>query len=248
MVARQSEKGAYVRSLNPSHGRKRDRRVVATISAAAVAAFSIAAATVVAAVTPVSPAPGSTVTESQPTFRWTLPPDEAADRIIVALAPDILPSGEFVDANIFDFDDLQPTATSWQTERKLFAGSYWWMVKSHTGSGPAQHVEYTPPLAFTVRLDLRLLSVRLKRIGDREAIRVGWFANAEHVKVDARVARGKRAIWTDEDAASGSLTENGASRFVFSSRAARPRAQLRLTVVVSALNQKRTKTLLFRAP
>src|SRR5438132_14810 len=92
----------------------------------------VIAATVAAAPAPLSPSAGSTVTTSHPTFRWKLPPTEAAESVSVSTSPAIGSTGDF--AQLADADILQADSTSWTPTKALPAGKYWWHVASHSNA------------------------------------------------------------------------------------------------------------------
>ena len=144
------------------------------------------------AISPLSPGPNSTIDDSTPTFVWSTPDGETAQTVYVASDPAVTPAGEFLSQNVVDLGVLSGTPTSYEPKQGLYAGRYWWSVRSVDAAFMSL---YSPPAAFTVREHIKLGRIsfrRLKTFGSYE-ISVEWEANVKSPRLRVKIAvNGKR--------------------------------------------------------
>jgi hypothetical protein len=108
-------------------------------------------ATALAVVAPVSPSGGARV--KTPTLVWSKAPADIIDEVAIASSPSVETGGALVATNVVDSTAPGNDATTWtSTNSGLWAGRYWWVVKSHTSGAPAT---YTAPASFTLATALR---------------------------------------------------------------------------------------------
>ena len=110
------------------------RRIVAF---AALAGVAVSGSAALAAATPLTPAPGATITSAHPRFTWTLPTGESSQGLSIARKPNVTPEGRFYDQNIVQFGVVDAADREWTPSQLLFAGSYWWNVWSSNSSSYA---------------------------------------------------------------------------------------------------------------
>ena len=144
------------------------------------------AATADAAVAPVSPAPEAVLPSSNLTFTWNTPAGETASAVYIATDPSVTPAGEFLQQNVSAIGILSGSPTSWHPETPLFAGKYWWSVRS---TDAAFMSSYFAPSAFTIREKVKIGLITFKRrsgFGSYE-IDVQWQANVKNPSLRARI-------------------------------------------------------------
>src|SRR4029453_2170998 len=157
---------------------------------AAVAVAAIASGSALAAPTPVSPPPGARV-GMHPVFAWTVPPGEVASSVYIATRPDRTPQGEFYDENVVDTGFVCCSdVRQWAPTQPLFAGPYWWMVKTVTLNEFA--TAFSTPSPFTVIGNTRIRSIQIRRnsytyIRSSLDVTVSWFSNAHSTTVTVGV-------------------------------------------------------------
>ena len=144
------------------------------------------------AVAPIGPT-GNTA-KTRPMFSWTTPDGETAQTVYVASDPAVTPAGEFLSQNVVDLGVLSGSPTSYTPQQGLYAGRYWWSVRSVDAAFMSL---YSPPVAFSVteRVDLgRIRFRRLKAFGSYE-ISVQWVANVKSPRLRVKITvNGKRRI------------------------------------------------------
>jgi hypothetical protein len=206
----------------------------------------------------ISPAPGA-VTNSHPVFMWELGAGESSNALYVARGPETTPQGAFhpnngVRAELF-FDG---TLGAWSPELGLFAGSYWWNVRTHD---PELRLAYSGISSFTVAPALRLLGVRIRRVRLRDRwgtlirqldLDIRWVTNLRHVRIETRVLRGRRPVgrvYRLPSRIRSSPGEPDVELFGWEPpRLIRAGTRVRLIVTVSGSGKKATLTRLVRAP
>lgn len=218
--------------------------------AAVVAAFSALAAAAWGAASPVSPAPDAVV--AQPTFRWTLPANETSEAVYVAADPERTSEGGFVPRNIVASTLVAAAAREWTLDKELYAGRYWWLVRSFAEDTFETVFSAPTPFAVPVEADIARIEVRRlsRRIGpDDLRVTVGWRTNAREASVTARLLRSGRLLWTARERGPSLV---GTPRTTVLSWRKPPRirqgTQLRLVVALGAGAATRSATRLVRAP
>ncbi len=157
-------------------------------------AGAVAVGSVSAAPTLVSPAPGSSITSSLPTFKWTLPAGEAGESISVSRSSKINPkTNDFVLADLQDSDILELDETSWKPDRAIPAGKYYWHVASH--SATATHV-FSPINSFVIRPAITKVGVAVKTYKGQRTflITTSWYANERAVTVTEKLYAGSKLL------------------------------------------------------
>ena len=146
------------------------------------------------AVSPVSPGPNQVLSVTKPTFTWSIPDGETAQTVYVASDPAVTPAGEFLSQNVVDLGVLSGTPTSYQPRQSLYAGRYWWSVRSVDAAFMSL---YSAPVPFTIKEYVAVGRVhfrRLKAFGSYE-ISIEWAANVKSPSLRVRIAvNGKKRI------------------------------------------------------
>jgi hypothetical protein len=205
-------------------------------SAATAASALILASLAFAAAQPTAPLAGAR-TSSHPTFTWTLPANEEADSLYVASRPDTTPQGEFLTENVVETGIFLTSQTQWTPARALFAGSYWWNVRTHDRD-TFQSFFSQPPAPFSVRAETRIIRVRITRasftfIPDRLYIDARWATNVRNVVVEASVMRGRRRVGRVRGANETLIALDPDNAFLSWRRPRTVRTGTRLTLLVS---------------
>jgi hypothetical protein len=214
----------------------------------ALAGLTISAAAAFAAATPVTPAPGATVTNSRPHFTWTLPAGESSQGLYIAKNPDVNPEGRFYDQSIVQVGVVVAADREWTPTAPLYAGRYWWNVWS---SSPASQVIFSPPSPFVIPTSLRLSGVRTKRYPSEHALAldVRWAANVQRPLVRLRLLRGRKTVWKASRTAYNTIGVPGSTPFSWKRPSSLKRGtRLKLVASISANGVKRGRTLVLRAP
>jgi len=220
---------------------------LASITAAIVAAAVLAAGTG-ATPSPLGPAPGTSTTNTHPTFTWTLPQTEEAASISIASAPGLAPTGEFLTANIVDVDDLDFTATTWTPTRPLAVGTYWWHVASRGAGGKL----YTPAARLTIVATVAAQSIKVQWSGRQFLATLSLKANVQKVDASLRLYAGRKLLEVHRTTTTNFLVDAPTAwQQVFTvpakvKRGAALRLVARLTLKGSTATATLTKTL--RAP
>jgi hypothetical protein len=162
-------------------------------------AFGLAAAGVIAlsvgaAPTLVTPAPGSTMTTSHPSFTWSFPAGETGESITVGKTSKLVEAtGDFATPDLADADILEPGQTKWTTIRALEAGKYWWHVASHTDT--ERHL-FSPLRPFTIKPAVTLESITVKAYKAQRTflVTVSWRANVHKVGLVAELRKGTKRL------------------------------------------------------
>lgn len=207
----------------------------------------------------ISPLPGA-VTNSHPVFTWELGPGDSSDALYVARGPETTPQGAFfhenVERSVLFFDGTLP---EWSPEPGLFAGSYWWNVRTYDRD---RRLAYSATSSFTVAPVLRLLGIRVTHvrfIGEhfigKLYVDLRWVTNIRRVRLEARLLRGRRLVGRDVwDLETGSKRRSSpalSDEVVFQwsrPRSMRAGTRLRLIVSVSGSGMTATLTRQVRAP
>lgn len=207
--------------------------VVTVLLAAVVTGSALAAAT------PVSPPPGATVTSTHPVLTWTLPPDETSSGIAIASRPNTTPEGEFYDENVVDFDPLDDHVRQWAPTRALFAGPYWWKVRSTKHIGPDEiEVVNSTPSPFRVAGYTRIRSIRVRGLSFTYVpsslyVTVYWNSNVHEKRLTAGIYRNGRLLWRTRQVESDEYSMDGLTTFEWQKpRRIRKGTKLRLVVSV----------------
>ena len=233
---------AGVLADSPSVGGRR------TIVLIALAGAAIPAAAAFAVATPVTPAPGATVTTAHPHFTWTLPTGESSQGLYIARKPDVNPEGRFYDQNIVQVGVVVAADREWTPSVPLYAGSYWWNVWS---SDPVSQVIFSTPAAFVIPVSLRLVGVKTKRYLRLHVLDfdVRWTANVQRPLVRLRLVRGRKIVWKASKTAYNTIGVPGSTRFTWKRPTQLKRGtRLKLLVSISASRIERTRTVVVRAP
>ena len=168
--------------------------VVRRLLALGIVVGAVAVGSVSAAPTLVSPAPGSSITSSRPTFTWTLPAGEAGESISVARSSKINPkTNDFVLANLQDSDILELGSSSWKPDRAMPAGKYYWHVASH--SADQTHM-FSPIDSFVIKPAITKVGVAVKSYKGQRTflITTSWFANERTVTVTEKLFAGSKLL------------------------------------------------------
>jgi hypothetical protein len=207
----------------------------------------------------ISPSPGA-VTNSHPVFTWELGAGESSDALYVARRPETTPQGAFFRENVERSElFLDGTLPEWSPFLGLFAGSYWWNVRTYDRE---LRLAYSGISSFTVAPTLRLLGVRItpvrfigKRFIGELYVDIRWATNLRRVRIEARLLRGRRlvgrGVWSSETGTKrrSSPGEPDSELFEWSRpRSMRAGTRLRLIVSVSGPGKTATLTRLVRAP
>ncbi len=221
------------------------RRIVAF---AALAGLAVSGSAALAAATPLTPAPGATVTSAHPHFTWTLPTGESSQGLYIARKPDVTPEGRFYDQAIVQTGVVVAADREWTPSQPLFAGSYWWNVWSSNSSSFAV---FSTPAAFTIPISLTLLGVMTKRYSSVHALDldVRWTANVPQLLVRLRLLRGRKIVWKASTTADNRIGAPGSARFGWKRPTRLKRGtQLKLLASISSGGVKRARAFVVRAP
>lgn len=199
----------------------------------------------------ISPAPGEVVRTSHPVFRWSVPANEESDYIYVATSPQTTPDGEFYSENVEDMDVFFGNETSWAPTYPLAAGSYWWLVGTH--SPDTWDSYYTAPSAFSIPADVAISGVRVKRYRWLRLIDVDvtWRSNTDGATVTARLSRNGRAVWSKREVVDYNTIDESMTTNLYwyvRSKKLRRGTPLRLEVTVSAGGATATASRSTRVP
>jgi hypothetical protein len=222
----------------------RRRSIVLT----ALAGVAISAAGALAAATPVTPAPGATVTSARPHFTWTLSAGEWSQGLYIARKPDVTPEGRFYDQNIVQIGVVVATDREWTPSVPLYAGNYWWNVWS---SDPVSQVIFSTPTAFVIPISLELVGVNTKRYLSVHALdfEVRWTANVQRSLVRLQLLRGRKIVWKASKTAYNTIGVSGSTRFSWKRPLPLKRGtRLKLLASISSSGVKRTHAFVVRAP
>jgi hypothetical protein len=225
-------------------------RLRGVVSAVAVGATSsVLAVSAWAVATPVSPAPGSTVTTAHPLFEWSLPANEQSEGIYLANNASTTPEGRFFDEHLVDWEpSLNESDRQWSPSSPLYAGSYWWSVQSSDRESSTSF--YSPPSVFTIPISLHIVSLRIIQYQYfREAeLLVRWVGNVKRSAVQARAFWGRRVVWSGETTGYGLIGD--VSTEVFWPRTRRVPRGTRLLLRVTVNSGKTTvrRSVRFLAP
>ena len=220
------------------------RRIVKWTVAVVGSAVLVAVAT--AAATPVSPASGTRIGTSHPTFTWTVPAGETSNAIYIANSPERDTAGFFLDPHVVELAYLTGE-TRW-TSRGLYAGRYWWMVGSNDN---ASHHFWSPVSDVQILPSIGAISVRARAFQRLRLLDVyaRWRANVKWVAVRLRILEGRRLVWRRTQNEHSSLDEPGSTIFDWNApRKVKRGTRLTLEVTAFASGIKRKGKLVVRAP
>jgi hypothetical protein len=206
--------------------------------------------------------PSGAVTDSHPVFTWELGAGERSNAFYVARRPETTPEGAFRPENVERAElFLDGTLREWSPDPGLFAGSYWWNVRTHDRE---LRLAYSGTSSFTVAPVLRLLGVRITRIRFRGSVpprtlvrelifEIRWVTNLPRVSIKARVLRGGRLVGrtfreTGPKRRSSPGEPDGEGIEWEPPRSMRAGTRVRLIVSVSGSGETATLTRLVRAP
>jgi hypothetical protein len=210
---------------------------------------AVLAGTAFAAATLVSPPPGARVSTSRPTFSWTLPGNERSDALYVASAPDLTSEGSFVQGNVVEVGVFTNGERQWTPTAPLYAGHYWWLVRSTDSNSFDDH--YSAPTDFTIPVSLAILPVRTVRSTylDLLAMKVRWTANVHSLRVRLRLLRKRRVIWKFTQSEPNLIGSTGSKTVAwYRPRGIKRGARLTLQVTLLAGGAKKTRIHIVRAP
>jgi len=222
------------------------RRGIALFTA--LGGVAISATGALAAATPVTPAPGSTVTSARPQFTWTLPTGEWTQGLYIARKPAVTPEGRFYDQSIVQVGVVNAADREWTPSVPLYAGSYWWNVWS---SDADSQVIFSAPAAFVIPVSLRLVGVKTKRYSSVHALDldVRWTANVPRPLVRLRLVRGRKIVWKASKTAYNTIGVPGSTRISWKRPTRLKRGtRLRLLASIASGGVKRTRAFVVRAP
>jgi len=214
----------------------------------ALAGSAISAATALAAATPVTPAPGATITSAHPQFTWTFPAGEWSQGLYIARKPEVTPEGRFYDQAIVQVGVLVAADREWTPSVPLYAGSYWWNVWS---SDPASPVIFSTPAGFVIPVSLGLLGLKTKRYLSVHALEfdVSWTANVQRPLVHLRLLWGRKTVWKSSKMAYNTIGVPGSTRFSLKRPAGLKRGtRLTLVASISSGDVERARRFVVRAP
>jgi hypothetical protein len=168
---------------------------VAGKPALAVVAALVWTSLAAASASPVAPGPGAVVATSSPQFTWTVPEGETTTDAFIASGRRTGAGGAFLPRIVVDSQVFSNAETRWMPTRPLFAGRYWWQVRTRDAAGTQLH---SAPRAFTVRASGRITALRLTRYTQSHHlfVSVRWRSNARTSAVTLRVRRGGRLVWS----------------------------------------------------
>jgi hypothetical protein len=214
----------------------------------ATVAFAVVVGAASAVATPLTPAPGATVTTAHPLFQWSLPSNEDSQAIYLSSNPATTPEGRFHDENVVDVGLLNASDRQWSPTSPLYAGSYWWLVWSTDRDSFASLL--SSPSAFTTPVSLRIVSVRVRRYTflNQADVSVGSTGNVKEPVVAARAYRGRRLVWRAGTKGFGTIGSIASESLTFRARGLREGALLLLRVTVSSGKTGVMRTVRFRAP
>jgi hypothetical protein len=215
---------------------------------AALAGVAISAGAAFATATPVTPAPGATVTSARPHFTWTLPPGEWSQGLYIAKSPAVTPEGRFYDQSIVQVGVVVAADRAWTPSVPLYAGRYWWNVWS---SDPVSQVIFSTPAAFVIPVSLELVGVKTKRYPSVHALDLDlrWKANVQRPLVRLRLLRGRKVVWKASTTAYNTIGVTGSTRFTWKRPSRLKRGtRLKLLASISSSGVKRARTFVVRAP
>jgi len=218
------------------------------VALVALAGAAILAATALATATPVTPAPGATVTSAHPRFTWTFPAGEWSQGLYVARKPEVTPEGRFYDQAIVQVGVLVAADREWTPSVPLYAGSYWWNVWS---SDPLSPVIFSTPAAFVIPVSLTLVDVKTRPYHSVHALDldVRWTANVQRPLVRVRLLRGHKTVWKATKTAYNTIGVPGSSRFSWKRSTGLKRGtRLTLVAAISSNGLTRTRRFVVRAP
>lgn len=204
-----------------------------------------------AAASPVTPAPGATVSTSHPVFSWTLPANEQSDALYIANRPDRTPEGKFFDENVVDIGVFLNDERQWSPTSPLYAGHYWWLVWSHDRDTFQSY--YSVLIDFTIpgTFELRRVTFHRYRFLHWLDVTVLWATNTHGLTVKASLLRRGRIIWKRTKNESSLIGSPGSTTFTWQ----RPRRikqgtplTLRVGVVVPGSSAAGGLLLKVRAP
>ena len=222
------------------------RRGIIVITALIGAAICGTAA--LGAATPVTPAPGSTVTTAHPHFTWTLPTGELSQGLYISRKPDVTPEGRFYDQSIVQFGVVVAADREWTPSVPLYAGSYWWNVWS---SDPVSQAIFSTPAAFAIPVSLRLVGVTSKPYPSVHALdlQVRWTANVPRFLVRLRLLRGPKVVWKASKTADNTIGVPGSTGFSWKRPTGLKRGtRLKLLATIASSGVRRTRAFVVRAP
>jgi hypothetical protein len=221
------------------------RRIVAF---AALAGLAVSGSAALAAATPLTPAPGATVTSDHPHFTWTLPTGESSQGLYIARKPDVTPEGRFYDQAIVQTGVVVAADREWTPSQPLFAGSYWWNVWS---SNSSSYAVFSTPAAFTIPISLTLVGVKPRRYSSVHALDldVRWTANVPQLLVRLRLLHGRKIVWKASTTADNRIGVPGSARFSWKRPTRLKRGmRLKLLASISSGGVKRARAFVVRAP
>jgi hypothetical protein len=218
------------------------------VAFAALAGVAVSASAALAAATPLTPAPGATVTSAHPRFTWTLPTGESSQGLYIARKPDVTPEGRFYDQAIVQTGVVVAADREWTPSQPLFAGRYWWNVWS---SNSSSYAVFSTPAAFTIPLSLTLVGVKTKGYSSVHALDldVRWTANVPQLLVRLRLLHGRKIVWKASTTADNRIGAPGLARFSWKRPTRLKRgARLKLLASISSGGVKRARAFVVRAP
>jgi hypothetical protein len=202
-----------------------------------------------ASATPLKPAPGAVVATSHPVFTWSVPEGETTSVVYISSSRKTAADGAFVGKNVVDSQVFSNGELRWSPTRPLFAGRYWWSVKTRNDAAKEFH---SAPRAFRVRAAGRITSLRLTRYTDshRLLVTLKWRTNAKTSVVTVRIKRAGKQVWSTRFTQASLAPESEA--FGLKSWPRPPGIKqgttLALTATLQAGSFTRTTSTTFRAP
>ncbi|HSC51070.1 MAG TPA: hypothetical protein VLD16_12475 [Gaiellaceae bacterium] len=220
----------------------------AIIVLTALAGVVLSGVAALAAATPVTPAPGATITSAHPHFTWTLPTGESSQGLYIARKPDVTPEGRFYDQDIVQVGVVDAADRDWTASQPLFAGRYWWNVWS---SNAGSYAVFSTPAAFTIPVALTLVGVTTKRYTSVHALDldVRFRANVPRPLVRLRLLRGRKIVWKASTTAENAIGVLGSARFSWKRPSQLQRGtRLKLLASISSRGLNRARMFVVRAP
>jgi hypothetical protein len=160
------------------------RRTLATLTVLATLAFPAAAN----AITPGAVTVGA---DSRPTFTWTPAAGEQSPAVLVSKTNAVGSDSQL--SSLLDYQWFENDATtSWTTDDKYFAGSYFFQV---TASDAEWNKVVSPVGAFTVAPQFTPAPVSFTCVRRRKlSLRSGWTTNVPDLAYRVQIMQGRRRL------------------------------------------------------
>lgn len=233
--------------------RTESRHQRATIAVTCIAMFACAVAlpaAAPAAASLTSPADGTIVSSSRPSFSWAAGAGETTESFSVTETSAVDGDGRLAGATkVYK----GTAATSFRQDRDLYAGRYFWQVGTYSLDPIGDHVRHVSPVwSFRVPPVVGRPTVDLKTYPSLDSFNmlVKWRGNVRTGTVTVKVKRSGRVVFSGRQAVLFGALDGGinSSYFTFSQKRVRQGTPLTAVMIVKASGLTRTSTKRFRAP